>query len=422
MSQRKVVSRNVAVGIAVLCVVLLIGLVVVTVDYTSMLNNKDSTKVGAYYYAWWGIAINNHWIKDDIKGAPFLGCYNSSDPVIADKQILLAKQHGIDFFAVSWAGRGNWLNWDFDDIDYNLRNGLLKANHLHDFSFCLFYETVLVLDNSINLRKNFTQIFTEDMNYSLQYLTNPHYMRVSGDPVLFIYNIPYLYERAQDQNMTVQDVHQLFDFVRQQLAAKGVDLYIIGDLGNGPSPPDANSPWLYSLNATTSYHFSDGFQSWDKPLQNAETFYPRWLSTMSSRGIGFVPDVYPGSNTTNNKGVDQKDWRILPRNVTAFRQMLQIARNNTSNVPGIVMITSWNEWMEGTMIEPSMKEGELFLHVVYDTVTVPELSESAPNPSVWLLIGSGVLGAVIASGIVTFYYLKVKKSARSLGSRYETAL
>jgi hypothetical protein len=42
MSQRKVVSRNVVIGIAVLCVVLLIGLVGVTIDYTIMLNNKDS--------------------------------------------------------------------------------------------------------------------------------------------------------------------------------------------------------------------------------------------------------------------------------------------------------------------------------------------------------------------------------------------
>jgi len=78
------------------------------------------------------------------------------------------------------------------------------------------------------------------------------------------------------------------------------------------------------------------------------------------------------------------------------------------------MITSWNEWMEGTMIEPSMAEGELFLHAVLNGVTTPTPTPTPasppPNyPSVWLLIADGVLGAIIASVIVTFYFLKVRK-------------
>lgn len=42
MSERKVVNRNVAIGIGVLCIVLLVAIVGVVFDYTSMLNNKDS--------------------------------------------------------------------------------------------------------------------------------------------------------------------------------------------------------------------------------------------------------------------------------------------------------------------------------------------------------------------------------------------
>lgn len=48
--------------------------------------------------------------------------------------------------------------------------------------------------------------------------------------------------------------------------------------------------------------------------------------------------------------------------------MLEVALDHTDSNLGIAMITSWNEWMEGTTIEPSMEEGELFLHVVYDIV------------------------------------------------------
>ena len=364
---------------------------------------NNANKIGAYYYAWWGISFNNHWISGSIKGTPFLGHYNSSESTVADQQILFAKEHGVDFFAVSWTGKGDWLNWDFDDIDYNLRNGLLKADQMQGFTFCLFYETVLVLNASTQLGKDFADMFVKDMNYSLQYLTLPSYLRVNGDPVLFIYNVPYLYEHAQDQNMTAQDVHRLFDYARQQLATNGVNLYIIGDMGTEPSPANLNPDWLYSMNATTNYFFSDPRKGWDEALEDARTYYPQWLSTMNSKGIAFVPDVYPGFNNTNNTGANPP-WAVLPRNETEFKSMLETALNYTDSNLGIALITSWNEWMEGTTIEPSMEEGELFLHVIYNTI--PEF----PSLLVPTLLMIATLLAVI---VLKRKHTAIKQPART---------
>lgn len=347
--------------VIILVAVLAIIIVLTHFPRTSLIV-KPMEKIGAYYYIWSGIPSNNHW-NEDIKGTPFLGYYNSNDLRIADQHILLAMQHGIDFFAVSWIGEGNWHQGDFNIIDQNLRSGLLKAPRLKDFSFCLFYETVLVLDNALNENRNFTEIFIKDMVYaSQQYFSNPSYLRVNGEPVLFVYNVPYLY-----QKLKAQDVHQLLDNVRQQLAGNEANLYTIGDMGGGPSPPNSSSDWLYSMNATTNYFFSDPKKGWGGELEDAKTYYPQWLSTMNSKGIAFVPDVYPGFNNTNNTNASPP-WVVLPRDVTSFSNMLGTAISNTDSNLGIVMITSWNEWMEGTQVEPSMEESELFLHAVYDIV------------------------------------------------------
>lgn len=104
----------------ILVIIVVIILVVGLVPALLLFQPKCEVKIGAYYYEWYGISFNNHWVKDDIKGTPFLGYYNSSDPTITDKHILLAKQHGIDFFAVSWIGKGDWIDWDFDDVDRTL--------------------------------------------------------------------------------------------------------------------------------------------------------------------------------------------------------------------------------------------------------------------------------------------------------------
>jgi hypothetical protein len=326
---------------------------------------KEELKLGAYYYIWWGIPFNNHW-NEAVKGTPFLGKYNSSDPTVADQHILLAKQHGIDFFAVSWMGNGTWADWDFDEIDYNLRNGLLKAPHLQNFKFCLFYETQIVLDTANQKHKNFTEIFLNDMVYAAEkYFINPSYLRINDKPVLFIYNLPYLYE-----NLTDSAVHGLFDQMRQQLANIS-DVYLVDDVGPGPSPNNVNSTWLYSINATTSYFFSDPSKGWNGVLEDARTYYPNWASVMNSKGINFIPNAYSGFNNTGLARVVEPV--ALSGNANAFREFLTIAINNVDDLK-MVMITSWNEWLEATAIEPSMEFGELFLHTIYDVV--PEFPSS----------------------------------------------
>jgi len=339
---------------------------------------EENVKVGAYYYIWYGLPppYIDHW-KESIKGTPFLGKYNSSDPTIADKHILLAKQHGIDFFAVSWMGKGTWVDWidwtpdhtwDFDEIDYNLRNGLLNASHIQNFNFCLFYETEIILRTYWQKpEKNFTKIFIDDMIYAAQhYFNHPSYLHIDGKPVLFIYNLPYLYLHSPTP------AQELLEQTRQQLTSLGSDVYFIGDVGGGPLPSDVDSTWLYSMNATTSYFFSNPSKGWNEVLEDARTYYPEWRSFMNSRGINFIPSAYPGFNNTGLTGVVEPV--VLPNNATMFKEMLKIAINNADSDLKIVMITSWNEWLESTAIEPSMEFGESFLHTIYDVV--PEFPSS----------------------------------------------
>jgi hypothetical protein len=122
---------------------------------------------------------------------------------------------------------------------------------------------------------------------------------------------------------------------------------------------------------------------------------------MNAMNMAFVPDAYPGFNNTLNEGANQP-WVVLPRNASSFGEMLDTAMNYRNSSLGIVMVTSWNEWMEGTMIEPSTKEGETFLNIVYSVALDPEIPQSTISPSPWLLIMSIIFGAIVGSRIVTF--------------------
>jgi len=353
---------------------------------------KKDIKVGAYYYIWWGIPFNNHW-KHGVSYTPFLGEYNSSDPVTADRHILWAKQHGIDFFAVSWLGNGTWINWDFDDIDRNLKNGLLKAEHLCVFKFCLFYESNIILSTALQAGVNFTNIFINDMTYTAEnYFTNPSYLKIDEKPVIFIYNLSYIYDK-----LGTTATQKLFDDLKQRL-----NVYLVGDVGGGSSPNGVNPNLLYSMDAVTSYFFSDPSKGWQKILEEAETYYPEWRLTMNSKEINFIPNAYPGfDNTAQNKS----NSVVLPPNETMFERMLDIAFTYVDDYLKIVMITSWNEWLESTVIEPSMEFGEIFLQKVLDAKT-----PKPTCPIIWIYFAFGVIFGIAVA--IAFYYVKPFKNRK----------
>jgi hypothetical protein len=322
---------------------------------------ERTIKVGAYYYIWWGIPFNNHW-NQGVKYTPFLGRYNAGDPSIAKQHILLAKKHGVDFFAVSWLGGGDWLQWDFDDINSNLINGFMKADNLDEFSFCLFYETQIILENAlnetINPSRNFTRIFVDDMTYASEtFFDHPSYLKIDGKPVVFFYNLPFLYNHLTDA-----EAHASLDFARR------LGIYLIGDVGNDLNLPEKRV--FYSLDAVTSYFFAHPqiSEGWRKIITYARENYPDWKDRLSVDGINFIPNAYAEYDNTEycRWKNDGSHPTVLPPNAQMFSEMFGIAFNNAKSNSRIVMITSWNEWLESTSVEPSMEFGETFLHTVKD--------------------------------------------------------
>lgn len=205
-----------------------------------------------------------------------------------------------------------------------------------------------------------------DAKYAAEkYFNHPSYLRIDGKPVFFIYNLPFLYHEL---NSTI---HGLLDNMRQQTGNTGV--YLVRDLGQGLLSPDDADSYVYSLNATTNYVYSSPSIGWDAILGNATLHYPEWHSRMNAKGIRFIPNVYPAYNNTGLSDVTIPTG--LAPNETMFRQFTYTALKNADDDDddvGIVMVTPWNEWLEGTSVEPSMELGEMYLHNIYDST--PEFS------------------------------------------------
>jgi hypothetical protein len=86
-----------------------------------------------------------------------------------------------------------------------------------------------------------------------------------------------------------------------------------------------------------------------------------------------------------------------------------------------VLIYSWNEYHERSQLEPKNDSTSISNDPYYilnktksyigQLIAVPPPPTTSSNFPVWLVIVSGVIGAVVASGIVTFYFLRVRKKS-----------
>lgn len=336
-------------------------------EFGAYLGSKGATDqtttvtLGVYYYPWYyndfhgGSYLRKHLIP---KQEPQLGEYN-------DHNIDTIKQHldwsldgGIKIWLTSWWGPGS--REDVSTKDY-IMPALSSDTKYEDIKFAIHYETKGRMgsdySNTSNLAPDITHIADT-------YFSHPNYLKIKGKPVIVMY-----LTRVLSQSAGGSRLGSVLQIMRDAAAAKGYQLYIIGDQTSGGAmgvAADDVSAGL--LDAITSYNVFGNISSKGYAGQTQiDLYYAQqslWKVLADSvvrgdgSGVDYIPDVIPGFN---NKATDPATApEPLSRRLTAsdgegslFRTSLHKAKNCTDpDIGNMIFITSWNEWHEDSQIEP----------------------------------------------------------------------
>ncbi len=304
----------------------------------------------AYYYPWY---IAGDWSRHKYVGTPVLGKYGTDSPKVAKKHIDWCAKYRIDGLFISWWGAKTLT-------DRHLKKGLLKAPNLDKTSFAIFYEAFGRLDPKDGEKDgivDFSQpkvmkTFISDFQYlAKNYFNHPQYWKLSRRPVVGVY------------------VTRAFrGFTKDHLArlrkAIGVDVYIIADevfMGRQSSPKTARNG-KEVFDAYTAYNMMENskVREHDTALsyQSREAFpiFRKWAKQTT-----FIPGVFPSySDFRGNKTLagSPEDFATL------LDAAVSIATQPGSPVPPVVLVTSFNEWWEGTTIEPTKEYGNKYLEII----------------------------------------------------------
>ena len=296
-------------------------------------------RVLALYYPWYGTPQRSGgWLHQDgadpARGViadhvhyPQGGPYDSTDPALAERHLRQAQAAGIDTLVCSWWGLG-------DQTDKGIRL-LLQLAPRYGLHVCVYWE---------RLRRPGAPAAVEDLAYLVNALADyPAYLRQGGRPVVFL-NGRVCQSLNPDEWAAVMDT--------AESGGRSGPLLI----GEGHAPADIML-WdgLYSL---STLRFMAGLSPGDSERAQAETFGPLTSATRRFAGLS-VETVIPGYDDRLPGTLPTAPSQVAVRHAGALYGALW--QQALTDGPDWVLVNSFNEWHNGTEIEPSVEMGDGYL-------------------------------------------------------------
>ena len=264
---------------------------------------------------------------------PLVGFYDSADPVVAEWHVQLAKAAGIDAFLVDW--------WDTHNaLDQNVDRGIVAAADKLGFKFAL-------LDERAQFHLKFEDYQVMLVRALKRYKYHPAYLCIDGRPLI------YLYQVATEPGLTTAE----FPLLKKHVESEVVPVYWIVDkiahdakaANAGDKDREKRIPedWL-ATPGVDSFAFYSTFSNFRAHEYDALVGKYRYLTKLAhDAGKKMLLPVHPGHDNSRFRD----DPYVMPRrDGQTLRDFLRAA---TAAGADYIMVTSWNEWPESTVIEPS---------------------------------------------------------------------
>ena len=358
----------------------------------SHVGDDRAAQVFAYYFPQWHVDPRNEdmlgagWTEWDVlrpaqprfpghrqPRRPLWGEADESDPAVASRAVGAALDHEISGFIVDWYWYDNapFLNRYLDE-------GLLHADRLDEFQFGLMWAnhdwtelypaahgnpgTLLPAPRG---RYHAEQAFDHILEH---YLGHPSYWRIDGAAYFSIYDLPGLISGMGGPIETAR----LLDSFRRRAQDAGVgELHLNGVLT--PQVPDPRNllPNLGFDSGThyTWWHHADQEQTFPNtpysiPAADAERV---WDDMTNELEVPYIPNVTVGWDPTPRTiewAMDRDAGYPFTTVLTdgtpeLYGAALEAALEhvNAGPSPRYVSINAWNEWTEGSYLEPDETDG-----------------------------------------------------------------
>ncbi len=327
-------------------------------------------EIGVYYFPGWHTAERWQPLQGFPERRPVLGWYREGDPEVADWQIKWAVEHGITYFVYDW-----YWSQGARHLEHGLHDAYFKARYRHLLKFCLLWANHNPpKTSSLEDCRAVTRYWIEN------YFRRPEHLTVEGQPVMIIFS-PH---RLSD-DLGTGKVREALDAMRAECRAAGLPgLHLVACVGTSGQAKQCAAE---GYDAVSAYNWPGLGRTTADLYAPFETLVPafrkQWEHLRELSPIPLAPLPVCG-------GWDSRPWHgdnnlvRYGRTPELFKQHLQDAKKFLEALPATpatrpsILVEAWNEWGEGSYIEPHREFGFGFLDAIREVFT----TASAPHDDV----------------------------------------
>jgi hypothetical protein len=369
-------------------------------------------EVGAYYFPNWHVDPLNEethgrgWTEWELlkraepkypghqqPKVPQWGYEDESDPVVFAKKIDAAAGSGLSYFIYDWYWyRGKPF------LNRALEQGHLAAANRQKLKFCLMWanhDWVNLFPARLHMPFQMqypgsvdqAQLDIVTSYIAEHYFSSPEYWQVNGAPYFSIYDLANFIKGLGG----IDGARTALDAFRKKTMAIGfsglhvnvIDFGIRGFLGNNDPQATHDLVSKLGLDSVTSYCWVHNAKLNNFPTTNyadvARQSEQYWKQAAQQFGVPYYPNVSMGwdssprtcqSDVFTNAGYPFVSV-VTGNSPAAFRDAMLRAKASADLQPGatkIFNINAWNEWTEGSYLEPDTVHGMAYLNAVRDAL------------------------------------------------------
>jgi hypothetical protein len=319
---------------------------------------------------------------------PLWGYEDESKPEAMEKKIAAATKYGVNIFIFDWY----WYdNKPF--LEDALDKGFLKAPNNTDMRFTLMWanhdhnsyldpanpdKSKLYWKGGVD-RKVFEGMVKHVIN---DYFKKENYYKINGEPVFSIYELSTFIKGMGG----TKEAKEALDYFRAETVKAGFPgLHLQAILwGNIPSalndvPGDkaqtqSSTLDYFGFKSMTNYQWVHFIPPGDNYIDWGRKATEKWAEWDKIFNIPYCPQVSIGWDN-NPRFPTTTQPMVKETNPHDFQLYLQKAKDYVDahpNQPKLITINAWNEWAEGSMLEPEKKYRYGYLEAIRNVFLSPK--------------------------------------------------
>ncbi len=306
---------------------------------------------------------------------PLWGYENEADPQVVANKIDAATAAGVNVFIYDWYWYGGR-----PFLENALNEGFLKASNRGKMKFFVMWanhHVDRIWDNRAADKQGdrplwrgwvsaeeFRDLVPRWIN---RYFREPNYYRIGGKPVFMIYNLGIFIEGVGGEGKAVEALDGLRAACRKA-GLGGVHLMTCDRRGLKPE-------WIEKLGIDSATTYT--YRMWSDPEGNKD--YAPWAEKAIERfdaakrelkGLkAYFAHASAGWDTNPRYPASVKMATAVDATPAKFEQTMRKVRewcdrNTPAGMPKLITLNAWNEWTEGSYLEPDTEFGYGWLEAV----------------------------------------------------------